>query len=285
MTEQDARGLVEILNKHSPLVHLETVVSALLAMHADMILSAERYSDPRSLGRYRAQVYSQNGEDGIIAEIMRRIGTTNKHFVEIGAGDGDENNTRLLVENGWTGIWLESDPANVATIRETYASEIVDGRLTLISSSATRENVARSLADEVGPDLLSVDIDANTSHVWRALKHLRPRVAVIEYNPAFGPVIDWEITYRPDATWNGDNQFGASLCRLETIGRELGYGLVGCDITGVNAFFVRDDLLGEKFHPPFTSLQHFEPARFALLQCTIAHPQAKRPRKQQETAP
>jgi hypothetical protein len=39
------------------------------------LLSQERYQDPKRLARFEHQVHSQNGEDGIIAEIFRRIGT------------------------------------------------------------------------------------------------------------------------------------------------------------------------------------------------------------------
>src|SRR5579862_9054494 len=58
------------------------------------LLSSPRYCDPRHLCHFEAQVYSQHGEDGIISEILARIGHTNRTFVEIGAGDGTENNTR-----------------------------------------------------------------------------------------------------------------------------------------------------------------------------------------------
>lgn len=43
-----------------------------------------RLDDPLYLERYGYKVYSQNDEDGIIAEIFNRIGTTDKRFVEFG---------------------------------------------------------------------------------------------------------------------------------------------------------------------------------------------------------
>src|SRR5262245_66527781 len=47
-------------------------------------------------------VYSQTGEDGILWYIFSLVGTTNKTLVEIGAGDGIENNSaNLLVHHGW----------------------------------------------------------------------------------------------------------------------------------------------------------------------------------------
>jgi hypothetical protein len=58
---------------------------------------------------------------------------------------------------------------------------------------------------------------------------------------------------------------GANLKAYERLGAELGYALVGCELSGINAFFVRRDLLGDKFAEPFTAENHFEPSRYFLL--------------------
>src|SRR5262249_60671405 len=60
---------------------------------------------------------------------------------------------------------------------------------------------------------------------------------------------------------------GASLEALVRLGHEKGYRIVGCSIAGVNAFFVRDDLAGDKFLEPATAAEHYEPPRhfFHLL--------------------
>ena len=60
------------------------------------ILDQPRYMEEKRLLRFGFKVYSQNEEDGIINEIFQRIGTTNKTFVEIGVGNGLENNTLHL---------------------------------------------------------------------------------------------------------------------------------------------------------------------------------------------
>ena len=74
------------------------------------LLNNPRYQDPRRLNRHEHQVYSQNGEDGIIAEVFRRIGVRARSFIEIGVGDGVENNTTHLLLQGWSGCWLEGIP-------------------------------------------------------------------------------------------------------------------------------------------------------------------------------
>src|SRR5271165_3769335 len=106
---------------------------------ADLLFSINladgRYSDQRTLSRASAQVYSQNGEDGIIAEIFRRIGTNDRFFVEVGIGDGLQNNSRFLLETGWRGVWIDSDPHNVALARGTFAKFLAQGALSVICTS------------------------------------------------------------------------------------------------------------------------------------------------------
>ena len=122
-----------------------------------------------------------------------------------------------------------------------------------------------SLTEE--PDILSIDIDYNDLHIWRAIENYRPRIVIMEYNAIFPPGVAWTVPYEADAWWTvGSSHFGASLQALEELGREKGYSLVGCSLSGVNSFFVRDDLLGENlFVDPFTAKNHFEPARYWMM--------------------
>ena len=50
----------------------------------------------RGLQSKGRRIFSQNDEDGVIEEIFNYIGTTNKVYVEFGASDGQECNTRFL---------------------------------------------------------------------------------------------------------------------------------------------------------------------------------------------
>ena len=40
---------------------------------------------------------------------------------------------------------------------------------------------------------------------------------------------------------------------------------MGCNITGINAFFVKKDLVNEKFIDNFSSEFHYEPLRLWLI--------------------
>ena len=82
------------------------------------LLSDPKYNDGKRLERYGFKVYSQNDEDGIIQEILNRIGETSKTFVEFGVGNGLENNTLTLLLKGWHGLWIEGERRTCITNTE-----------------------------------------------------------------------------------------------------------------------------------------------------------------------
>ena len=236
----------------------------------DEEMAKHRHADPKRLLRYGFKLYSQNDEDGLIQEIFRRIGVTNRTFVEFGVENGSECNTaKLLIEN-WRGLWMEEQPGHVAAIRRRFAPFLEERRLTLREAKITAENID-ALIGEAGLsgeiDLFGIDIDYNDYWVWKALTAVRPRVVVIEYNASLRPPLSVTVPYDPHGNWDGSNFYGASLEALTRLGADKGYRLVGCSIAGVNAFFVRADLCGEKFLEPATAAEHYEPPRhfFHLL--------------------
>ncbi len=97
-----------------------------------------------------------------------------------------------------------------------------------------------------------------------AISQIDPRVVIIEYNAVFRPPVGVVADYDPNFVWDGTSYYGASLKALESLGSKKGYVLVGCSISGINAFFVRGDLAGDKFCVPFTAENHFEPPRFGF---------------------
>jgi hypothetical protein len=224
-----------------------------------------RFQDDQRLLSFQAQICSQHGEDGIIREIFRRIGTTNRVFCELGVGNGAENNTAFLLSQGWTGYWIDADDDFVTTIQSR--TDLSKDDLQWLVTRISRENVGRCFQQMDVPlefDLLSLDIDQNTYYVWEGLAAYRPRVVVTEYNGALPPDIDWKVRYDEDRRWDGTQNFGASLKAFENLGRRLGYSLVGCEFIGANAFFVRDDLVAGRFAEPFTAENHYEPPRYSL---------------------
>jgi hypothetical protein len=246
------------------LLETASLIQALQTLKA----SDPRHQDPRRLTFHGAQYWSQNYEDGMIAEIFRRIPPVQKTFLEIGVGDGSENNTTALLAQGWRGWWIDGDVTGFATIRQKLAAmPNLAGRLTLreaLVSPTNINDIFRDLKVPAEVDLFSLDIDQDTYHIWAVLKDFRPRVVVVEYNSALPPEMAWIHPYEPGRLWAGSQAFGASLKAYELLGRKYGYSLVGCDLLGNNAFFVRDDLVGDHFAAPFTAENHYEPPRYGL---------------------
>ncbi len=227
-----------------------------------------KYDVPKRLNRFGFQVYSQNEEDGIIQEIFNRIGITNHHFVEFGVGNGLENNTVYLLTKGWRGLWIESDSKSVKGIKKVFDRLLRRENLIINKSFVTCENIESLLIDAGVPeefDLLSIDIDGNDYWIWKAINRYRPSVVVIEYNSLYPPDQKWVRRYDPHAVWKEDSYFGASLKSLTILGEEKGYRLVACNFTGTNAFFVREDLVQDRFFAPYTAENHYEPPRYFLV--------------------
>lgn len=234
-------------------------------------------SDGKTLIGHGFKVYSQNDEDGIIQEIFKRIGSSSKTFVEFGAECGLENNTLKLLLEGWSGLWLEGSKNHVEMIERKFAKVIHDGRLSVKCALIDRDNIN----DLIGAcfkgdiDLLSIDIDGNDIYILEAIAIVRPRVIVIEYNAKFPPPMSIAQVYDPAFCWKGSTSdyTGSSLSAIVKVAAKKGYSLVGCNITGINAFFVRDDLLAESFTSPFTAENHYQPARYWLTPTFISgHP-------------
>jgi hypothetical protein len=221
--------------------------------------------DPRELCLVTTQCFSQGPEDGVIAEVFRRIGARDRFFIEIGAGDGRENTTRLLLTLGWSGIWIDGGHESCATIGEEFSGPLASGQLRLIEAMVTAENVEALLEKADAPerfDYLSVDLDMNTYHIWRALGRYKARLACVEYNASIPASYEFAVPYDPSAVWDGSNWYGASLKSYELLGREQGYRLVGCDFYGVNAFFLAADEDFTGFVEPFTAEKHYQPPNY-----------------------
>ena len=96
----------------------------------------------------------------------------------------------------------------------------------------------------------------------------------MEYNAHFPPSTDYEVPYEASRAWDGSNFFGASLKALERPGWTKEMSLVGCDLMGVNAYFVADNLLGDKFLAPYSAERHYCPPRYPFVRGQRGHRRA-----------
>ncbi len=230
------------------------------------------------INRCGFKFYSQNDEDGIIEEITRRITTLtplNKSFIEMGVGNGLESNSILLLMKGWRGAWIGN--------QDLAFPLPVNSRLTYVQGWITLENaLARLAAATTGVgtqeiDMFSMDLDGNDLHICRAMLDggLRPKFIVTEYNAKFPPPIEFCIDYRADHRWDGTDYFGASFQSFAKLFAVYGYRPVCCNVTGANAFFVRDDLMGAFADIPPSIESVYQPANYGTL-LGMGHPPSAR---------
>ena len=140
------------------------------------------------LGQFELRAFSQNGEDGIVAEILRRCDALDGYFVEFGAQQGVENNCAALADLlGWRGLFIEGGERDHAVLERKYRpNDRVATRWALV----TPDNVETLFTDAGVPgefDLLSIDVDGEDYWIWEAIEAHRPRVVVIEYNSGLEP--------------------------------------------------------------------------------------------------
>ena len=254
------------------LLEVEKITRSMVKLHAwdlrQKILGEPRYMEEKRLLRFGFKAYSQNEEDGIIQEIFRRIGTINKTFIEIGVGNGLENNTLYLLLQGWRGLWIDSSLKFVDFIKKKFSFALNNGTLKVKLAWIHRDNVSKVIEDNWEEseelDLLSLDIDGNDYHVLEAIESLNARVVLVEYNPKYHPPVKWVMEHNPDHSYDGSDYFGCSLKSYEELLLTKGYKLVGCNLLGINAFFVREDLVEDRFHDDCSAENHYEPERFFL---------------------
>jgi len=126
-------------------------------------------------------------------------------------------------------------------------------------------------------DLLSIDVDFNDYWVWKAVKDYFPRVISIEYNACYPPTESKTVPYDSHGKWDKrTNYFGASLLALVKLGLSKGYTLVGCDSNGINAFFVKNELVQNKIKKTIHEL--YKPPKYGVIinGVYVGHQQSKR---------
>lgn len=205
-----------------------------------------------NLAQFRRNVYSQNGEDGVIAEIFQRLpDATPKWYVEFGAWDGRYgSNCYALALAGWRGVMIEGDPRRFERLQRT--ARRFSGRMltvcAFVESGPHLEQILGALDVPSEFGLLSIDIDSFDYEIWKGMDVHRPAVVVIEIDFSTLPGIRRVWASENGAATAGGSHLpvasegeGTTFTSMVELGRSKGYTPV-CH-TG-NLFFVRDDLAG-----------------------------------------
>lgn len=183
---------------------------------------------------FKQNITSQWGEDGIIAEIFRRIKTSSKVCVEFGAWDGIHlsNTWTLWHDSEWKAVLIEGDPQRVVEMRQafnTHKNVLIHEAWVSHTGSNKLDALLQCLIPNQSVDLLCIDVDGDDYHIFSSISRYLPRVLVIEYNPTIPPYV-WAVQ-------EPGEYFGASAKTINELAKEKGYELVA--ITETNCIFVQ----------------------------------------------
>ena len=206
--------------------------------------------DSDQINDYEFKVSSQWGEDGIIQYLINNINIQNNTFVEFGVEKYTESNTRFLLQNNnWNGLVLDGSSENISYIKNDpiYWKHNLKAEHAFLTAENINQIISSNgISGDIG--LLSIDVDGNDYWLWEAINCISPNIVVIEFNSLFGKKEKVSVPYKSNFVWTNEHfsnlYWGASLSAMEYLGEKKGYSLVGINSVSSNAFFVKDELIG-----------------------------------------
>lgn len=252
MMKEVVRKVARLIGNSISMPYSQNNETNLLAIGA--MLSKQQYlMNSNNINDYEFKIFSQFGDDGIIQYLINNVEIKNEVFIEFGVENYLESNTRfLMMNNNWSGFVMDgSDEAmNSLKNQDWYWRYCLTHKTVFIDKDNINTLLESTGFSNIG--LLHIDLDGNDYHILNEidLSKLNPSIIIMEYNSVFGK--DRQITVPYDKIFvrtkaHFSNLFwGASLPALNNAARKKGYSLVGCNIAGNNAYFVRKDLLNEK---------------------------------------
>lgn len=148
--------------------------------------------------KYKKNIFSQNGEDGIIEYIFDKLNIKNGYFIEFGAWDGKHlSNTYNLYLHKWKGIYIESEKDRYVQLVNNFKN---DPEITCINSMVGyNENdnldIIIDNSNYTGKDfdIISIDVDGLDFNILNKINKYLPKVICIEINAGHSPIYDKEI--------------------------------------------------------------------------------------------
>jgi len=252
MIKETLKKVARLIGNSIQISNQEKTEIELLAVGS--LLSNQQYSmNSRNINDYEFRIFSQFGDDGIIQYLIKHISIENEIFVEFGVENYLESNTRfLMMNNNWSGFVMDGseDAMNSLKNQNWYWRYSLISKAVFIDKENINELLANTGFSNIG--LLHIDLDGNDYHILTEinLSKLNPSILILEYNSVFGN--DRAITIPYDKAFVRTNShysnlyWGASLPALNHAASKKGYSLIGCNLAGNNAYFIKNSLLNDK---------------------------------------
>ena len=217
-----------------------------------LLKSRKLYNEKSYLEDFEYKFYSQNGEDGIIDFIVKKLNLRKPTFVEIGVGDYSEANTRFLYETYYSkGLIID----NIENFKEKVLKNISlwRGNLNVLEKNISPENINETLNTNVDfdIDIFSIDIDGLDYWVLDQIKAKISKVIILEYNSIFGHEKELVVpnlkNFDRTKAHYSNLYYGGSLKSYVSLMAKKGYYLLGVNRLRNNAFFINDDFSKKKY--------------------------------------
>ena len=185
--------------------------------------------------KFKKNIYSQNGEDGIIEEILSRLDDKlDKTCCELGAWNGIHlsNCYNLIKNKNYSALLIEADKKKYKEL----CKNIPDNKIIKLNKFVHFEgsNSLDSLLEEnnfnINFDFLSIDVDGCDYYLFKSLTKYKPKLICIEYNST----IPNDIEFIQKKNFNIAQ--GCSALSLVNLAKKKDYSLIAS--TNSNLFFI-----------------------------------------------
>jgi hypothetical protein len=175
--------------------------------------------------RFRKNIFSQNGEDGVLLKIIWEIKLklNNLEVCEFGASDGKlySNTFNLVKEFNASAVYIEGNKKlylKLLKLKDLYPSIFTINKYVKTKGKFTLDKILAKSKIKKNFDILSIDIDSYDLEVWKSLKNYRPKIVVIEINSHLIPGIKQYHNKK-------NNKVGNSFSSTVLVGLNKGYVL------------------------------------------------------------
>lgn len=163
-----------------------------------------------------------------ILEAILRIKKPTRFSCEFGAWDGQHllNCGFLIREHGHQAVLIKADAKKYRRLVKNYPSgsgvECLH-RMVGWTPADSLDFLLQATSCPPRPDFLSIDVDGNDYHIWKAVEVYQPSVVCVEFNPTIPQ--DVEFVQPPDPRI----QWGSSLRSFFKLGLSKRYRIIHVD--------------------------------------------------------
>tara|TARA_B100001057_G_scaffold419642_1_gene439531 strand:- start:413 stop:1363 length:951 start_codon:yes stop_codon:yes gene_type:complete len=215
-------------------------------------LNRNKYNEIEDLTETETQIFSQNGEDGIIDYLINKLKIDKKNFVEVGVGDYRESNTRFIY-NSYYPKGLIVDCIDDMEKKVKKHINFWKGDLRIINKQIDTKNILDVLNEGCNYeiDIFSIDIDSIDYWIIDKLKNNISKIFIAEYNPVFGSELEVSVPnisgFDRGKYHHSHLCYGMSLKALVNLMDKKGYYFIGSNIQKINAFFISKEFRKDIF--------------------------------------